>query len=149
MKVSDILRHKVATGVATGGAAVVTIAPDAPLTELLGALAEYNIGALIVVDGDTAVGIASERDVVRRLNERGAALLGDTVAEVMTSPLLSCSAHDPVDSVAATMTERRIRHMPVLDDGSLVGIVTIGDVVLSRTRQLEQDRSQLEQYITG
>jgi CBS domain-containing protein len=149
MKVSDILRHKAATGADTGGAAVVTIAPGAALTELLAALAEYKIGALIVVEDDTAVGIASERDVVRRLNERGAALLGATVAEIMTSPLLSCSSHDLVDSVAETMTERRIRHMPVIDDGKLVGIVTIGDVVLSRTRQLEQDRRQLEQYITG
>jgi CBS domain-containing protein len=149
MKVSDILRHKAATGAAAGGETVVTIAPDAPLTELLAALAEYKIGALIVVDGDTAVGIASERDVVVHLNERGAALLDATVAEVMTSTLLSCSSHDLVDSVAATMTERRVRHMPVIDDGKLVGIVTIGDVVLSRTRQLEQDRKQLEQYITG
>jgi CBS domain-containing protein len=149
MKVSDILRHKSAIGVGTGGATVVTIAPGAPLTELLDMLAEYNIGALIVVDGDTAVGIVSERDVVRRLNERGAALLDATVAEIMTSPVLSCSSHDLVESVAATMTERRVRHMPVIDDGKLVGIVTIGDVVLSRTRQLEQDRRQLEQYITG
>jgi CBS domain-containing protein len=149
MKVSDILRHKAATGAATGGAAVVTIAPGAPVTELLAALAEYGIGALIVVDGDTAVGIASERDVVRRLHERGAALLDATVAEIMTSPLLSCSSHDLVESIAAMMTERRVRHMPVIDDGELVGIVTIGDVVLSRTRQLEQDRRQLERYIAG
>ena len=149
MRVSDILGHKVAAGAAAGGATVVTIAPGAPLTELLAALAEYKIGALVVVDGDTAVGIASERDVVRRLNERGAALLDATVAEVMTSPLLSCSSHELVESVAATMTERRIRHMPVIDDGKLVGIVTIGDVVLSRTRQLEEDRRQLEHYITG
>jgi CBS domain-containing protein len=149
MKVSDILRHKAAAGAGTGGAAVVTIAPGASLTELLAALAEHKIGALVVVDDDTAVGIASERDVVGRLHERGAALLTATVAEIMTSPLLSCSSRDLVESVAATMTERRIRHMPVIDDGKLVGIVTIGDVVLSRTQQLEQDRRQLEQYITG
>lgn len=149
MKVSDILRHKAATGAGTGGATVVTIAPGAALTELLAALAEYKIGALVVVDGDAAVGIASERDVVGHLNERGAALLDATVAEVMTSPVLSCSSHDVVESVAATMTERRVRHMPVIDDGKLVGIVTIGDVVLSRTHQLEQDRRQLERYITG
>lgn len=149
MKVSDILRHKAAAGADTGGQAVVTVAPDTALTELLAALAKYNIGALIVVEDDTAVGIASERDVVRRLNERGADLLSATVAEIMTSPLLSCSSHDLVESVAATMTERRIRHMPVIDDGKLVGIVTIGDVVLNRTRQLEEDRRQLEQYITG
>jgi CBS domain-containing protein len=102
-----------------------------------------------VVDGDTVVGIVSERDVVRRLNDRGAAILDATVADIMTSPVLSCSSQDSVEGVATTMTERRIRHMPVIDDGTLEGIVTIGDVVLSRTRQLEQDRHQLEQYITG
>lgn len=146
MKISDILRHK---ATASGSAAVVTIAPGAPVTALLAELAEHKIGALVVVDGDTVVGIVSERDVVRRLNERGAAILEATVGEIMTSPVLSCTSRDSVDSVATTMTESRIRHMPVIGNGTLDGIVTIGDVVLSRTRQLEQDRRQLEQYITG
>lgn len=146
MNISDILRHK---STATGGATVVVIAPGAAVTDLLARLAEHRIGALVVLDGHTVVGIVSERDVVRRLNDRGAAILDATVAEIMTSPVLSCSSHDSIDSVAATMTERRIRHMPVINDGKLDGIVTIGDVVLSRTRQLEQDRRQLEQYITG
>ena len=145
MKISDILRHESGTGVPS----VVTIAPTGSVTELLAALAEHGIGALIVVDADAVVGIVSERDVVRRLNDRGAAILEATVADIMTSPVLSCSSEDSVDSVAATMTERRIRHMPVIDDGTLDGIVTIGDVVLNRSRQLEQDRNQLEQYITG
>ena len=149
MKISDILRHKATTSATTAGATVVTIGPDGAVTALLAALAEHRIGALVVVDGDTVVGIVSERDVVRRLNDHGAAILDATVADIMTSPVLSCSSHDSVDSVAAAMTERRIRHMPVIDDGRLDGIVTIGDVVLSRTRQLEQDRNQLEQYITG
>jgi CBS domain-containing protein len=103
----------------------------------------------VVLDGAEVVGIVSERDIVRQLNDRGAAILDSTVADVMTSPVVSCSSQDSVDSVAATMTDRRIRHMPVCDDDALIGIVTIGDVVLNRTRQLEQDRSQLEQYITG
>jgi CBS domain-containing protein len=145
MKISDILRHKADTS----GSKVVSIPPTGAVTELLAQLAEHNIGALVVIDGDSVAGIVSERDVVRRLNERGAAILDSTVADMMTSTVVSCSSHDSVDSVAATMTERRIRHMPVIDDGKLTGIVTIGDVVLSRTRQLEQDRSQLEQYITG
>ncbi|MDT4944342.1 MAG: hypothetical protein QOH14_1075 [Pseudonocardiales bacterium] len=145
MKISDILRHKADTS----GSTVVTIAPTGAVTELLAQLAEHNIGALVVVEGSGVVGIVSERDVVRRLNERGASILEATVADIMTSTVVSCSSQDSVDSVAATMTERRIRHMPVIDDGELTGIVTIGDVVLSRTRQLEQDRSQLEHYITG
>jgi CBS domain-containing protein len=145
MKISDILRHKATTS----GSAVVTIAPTGAVTELLAQLAEHKIGALVVLDGDAVGGIVSERDVVRRLNERGAAILEATVADIMTTDVVSCSSHDSVDSVAETMTERRIRHMPVIDAGALIGIVTIGDVVSSRMRQLEQDRGQLEQYITG
>jgi CBS domain-containing protein len=141
MNISDILRHK--------GSAVTTIAPSGAVTELLAALAEHNIGALVVVDGATVVGIASERDVVRTLRELGAGLLDATVGDIMTSTVVSCRSRDSVDSVAETMTERRIRHMPVIDDGVLHGIVTIGDVVLSRIRQLEHDRGQLEHYITG
>jgi CBS domain-containing protein len=145
MKIADILRHKAGTGSST----VVTIAPDGAVSDVLAQLAAHNIGALVVLDGAEVVGIVSERDIVRQLNDRGAAILDSTVADVMTSPVVSCSSQDTVDSVAATMTDRRIRHMPVCDDDALIGIVTIGDVVLNRTRQLEQDRSQLEQYITG
>jgi CBS domain-containing protein len=141
MKISDILRHK--------GSNVVTIAPSGAVPEMLGALAEHNVGALVVVDGAKVVGIASERDIVRRLAELGAELLEVTVSDIMTTTVVSCGSHDSVDSVAETMTERRIRHMPVVDDDVLMGIVTIGDVVSSRIRQLEQDRGQLEQYITG
>ena len=149
MNISDILRHKATAGATSKGATVVTIAPSGAVKDLLAKLAEHGIGALVVVDGEKVVGIVSERDIVRRLNDPGASILDGTVADIMTSPVLSCRSQDSVDSVAATMTERRIRHMPVIDDGKLDGIVTIGDVVLSRTRQLEQDRSQLEQYITG
>ena len=141
MKISDILRHK--------GATVVTISPSDSVTELISRLAEHKVGALVVVDGEPVAGIVSERDVVRRLAERGAAVLESTVADIMTTDVVSCDPQDSIDSVAGTMTERRIRHMPVISDGQLAGIVSIGDVVLSRMQQLEQDRGQLEQYITG
>jgi CBS domain-containing protein len=141
VKISDILRHK--------GSAVVTIAPTAPVAALLATLSEHGIGALVVADGATVVGIVSERDVVRRLHERGAGLLAATVAELMTAAVVSCTSHDLVDDVATTMTELRVRHMPVIDDAQLIGIVSIGDVVLSRIQQLENDRGQLEQYING
>ncbi|MDP9091529.1 MAG: CBS domain-containing protein [Actinomycetota bacterium] len=141
MKISDILRHK--------GSSVATIAPSGAVSEVLAQLAEHNIGALVVLDGTEVVGIVSERDVVRRLHERGAEVLDLTVGDIMTTSVVSCGSHDSVDSVAETMTERRIRHMPVVDDDALTGIVTIGDVVSSRIRQLEQDRGQLEHYITG
>jgi CBS domain-containing protein len=141
VSISDILRYK--------GADVVTIAPSDSVTTLLNALAEHNIGALVVVDKGKVIGIVSERDVVRRIAERGAALLDAPVKQIMTTVVASCTTKDSIDSVAETMTERRIRHMPVLDNGQLVGIVSIGDVVSSRIRQLEKDRGQLEHYISG
>ena len=141
--IADILRHK--ESFAGGG--TVTLAPDATVAELAGTLTEHRIGAVIVVDGAAVAGIVSERDVVRHLAAGGS--LDRPIAEIMTTAVVSCHPDDPVESIAETMTERRIRHMPVLDDGRLVGIVSIGDVVSSRIRQLEQDRGQLEQYIAG
>lgn len=141
MKISDILRHK--------GSAVVTIAPTGPVQEMLAKLAEHNVGALVVVDDGQVLGIVSERDVVRRINERGSAVLLSTVSEIMTTDVFTCSPQESVDSIAETMTQRRIRHVPIVDDGQLVGIVSIGDVVLSRIRQLEYDRGHLEHYISG
>jgi CBS domain-containing protein len=141
MKIADILKFK--------GADVTTISPDATVISLLSILASHNIGALVVTKDAAVVGIVSERDVVRRLNDRGAGVLDGTVGQIMTVAVTTCTSEDQLDDVAARMTELRIRHLPVVDAGQLVGIVTIGDVVLNRTRQLEQDRSQLEQYITG
>lgn len=141
MKISDILRHK--------GATVHTIEPGRPVTELLAQLSEHKVGALIVADGTKVAGIVSERDVVRRLHERGAAVLDGRVSDIMTNVVQTCTSSDSVDSVAETMTESRIRHMPVIDDGDLRGIVSIGDVVSIRIRQLEKEAGQLEQYITG
>lgn len=145
MKIADILRHKQTTA----DGPVATIAPDESVTALVAALAEHNVGALVVVDGDGVAGIASERDVVRRLAERGAGLLDEPVSAIMTSEVRTCTSSDSVDDIAATMTERRVRHMPVVDGARLVGIVSIGDVVSSRIRQLEHDRGQLEQYISS
>lgn len=147
MNISDILRHKATD--TTHGETVVTIEPEETVTALLSTLAEHNVGALVVCSDDQVTGIVSERDVVRQLAERGADMLNATVSDIMSTSVVSCSSKDKVDSVAETMTERRIRHMPVIDDGQLVGIVSIGDVVSSRIRQLEIDRGQLEQYIVG
>jgi CBS domain-containing protein len=103
---------------------------------------------MVVTDGETVVGIVSERDIVRKLDEQGAELLGAPVSTIMTRDVLTCGPDDTVDSLAETMTERRIRHMPVLRDGRLAGIVSIGDVVKSHIRQLETDREQLQSYIS-
>jgi CBS domain-containing protein len=140
MLISDLLKHK--------GSSVVTIGPDETITALLAALAEHKVGALVVVDGDQIVGIVSERDVVRGLHAEGAALLESSVSRVMTTGLVSCTPQDAVDQIAAKMTEQRFRHMPVITGGTLAGIVTIGDVVAARIRQLEHDRQHLESYIS-
>ena len=141
MKISDILRYK--------GSDVVTIAPDAPVTEVLTKLAEHNVGALVVVRGEDVVGIVSERDIVRRLNDAGAEMLDHRVDSIMTVSVLTTQPDASVDSVAQTMTQQRIRHLPVVNNGHLAGVISVGDVVSSRIRQLEQDRGQLEHYITG
>lgn len=140
MLIADILRRK--------GSTVVTITADATVTKLVASLAEHKIGALIVVEDGQTVGIVSERDVVRRLHRTGAQVLELPVSELMTAPVISCGSTDKVDDIAAEMTERRIRHMPVLAEGELSGIVTIGDVVAARIADLEQARGQLENYIT-
>lgn len=140
MLIADILRRK--------GSNVVTISSGASVSELVASLSEHKIGALIVVEDGQPVGIASERDVVRRLHRIGSQVLDLPVSELMSAPLISCGPQEKVDDVATTMTDRRIRHMPVLAEDELAGIVTIGDVVAARIAELEQTRGQLESYIT-
>jgi CBS domain-containing protein len=140
VRIADLLRHK--------GSDVATVPPGISVAGLLEDLARHNVGAMVVCDeGGTVVGIVSERDVVRKLHERGADLLHAPVSEIMTTSVVTCEPTETVDSLASIMTERRIRHMPVVADGRLVGIVSIGDVVKSRIQQLESDREQLESYI--
>ena len=141
MRIADLLRKK--------GSAVATVTPDTTVTTLLAGLAEHNVGAMVVVAPDGSIaGIVSERDVVRRLNERGPDLLDGPVSEIMTTLVASCTPDDSVDQLSVLMTERRIRHVPVLADGRLAGIVSIGDVVKNRMEQLEQSQEQLQAYIS-
>ena len=123
-----------AQGQAEGG--VITITPDAGVRELLAALAEHNVGALIVSsDGETVDGIVSERDVVRHLHHDGT-VVNNTVGAIMTAVVETCAPDSTLDELMEVMTERRIRHVPVVDDGVLVGIVCIGDVVKHQMSQL-------------
>jgi CBS domain-containing protein len=140
MRIADVLRNK--------GSAVATISPDTTVTELLAGMAQHNIGAMIVMGSDGLLGIVSERDVVRRLNERGADLLKLPVSEIMTTVVVTCAPGDAVDSLTALMTENRVRHVPVIDNGQLAGIVSIGDVVKTRMDELKSEREQLQTYIT-
>ncbi len=141
MRIADVLRNK--------GADVVTVGPSATVSELIAALAERNVGALPVVDGGRLVGIVSERDVVRRLHAGGAAVLSATVAEIMTTGVVTCAPGDDAADLAGVMTQRRFRHLPVVVDGNLVGIVSIGDLVKARIDLLESEREQLQSYIAG
>lgn len=126
---------------------VVTVSPDATVRELLRRLAEYNVGALVVsADGKTVEGIVSERDVVRSLVENEA-LLDAAVSSIMTTDVHTCSGDHPVNDLMLVMTERRIRHVPVVDGAEMVGIISIGDVVKTRMQELEFERDQLDSYV--
>jgi CBS domain-containing protein len=127
---------------------VATVPPTATVRELLGVLAEQRIGAAVVTADDAIVGIVSERDVVRNLGAAGGALLDQPVSAIMTVDVVTCGGEATVEDLAATMTEHRIRHVPVVDaDGALRGIVSIGDVVKSRISELESERDDLVGYI--
>jgi CBS domain-containing protein len=140
MRISDVLTSKPSQQ-------VVTIGPDSTVRELLGLLAEHNIGAVVVSgDGAAVDGIVSERDIVRRLHEDESVLDG-TVSAIMTRDVETCDPTTPVDDLRVVMTERRIRHVPVVTDGSLTGIISIGDVVKSSLDQLRFERDQLDSYV--
>ncbi|CAN5889011.1 CBS domain-containing protein [soil metagenome] len=140
MRIADVLRTK--------GDAVATITPQTSIGGLLNELALHNIGAMVVVSPDGVVGIVSERDVVRSLHEHGAELLRRPVSDIMSTRVATCAPTDSVDSLSALMTRNRVRHVPVIDDGRLAGIVSIGDVVKTRMEQLEAEHDQLQAYIT-
>jgi len=144
MLIVTVLRSKAGEGVG----AVVTVSPDSTVRELLDTLAEHRIGAVVVESDLGLVGIVSERDVVRHLRASGATILDRPVSRIMTADVVTTRPHAAVEEVMATMTDRRIRHLPVLDDaGALVGIVSIGDIVKSRISELESERDDLVGYI--
>jgi CBS domain-containing protein len=132
------------------GREVLTISGEQRLAEVISSLVEHRVGALVVTDAAGAVeGIVSERDVMRQLAESGADALRLPVSEVMTRDVTTCTLSTGATELAATMTEGRIRHLPVVDDGRLVGIVSIGDVVKSRIDELATQAESLERYVTG
>ncbi|MET0698562.1 MAG: CBS domain-containing protein [Mycobacterium sp.] len=140
MRIADVLRNK--------GATVATISPETAVHDLLAGLAEHNIGAMVVIGADGLQGIVSERDVVRQLFEHGAAILDGPVSAIMTTLVATCGIEDTVDHLTALMTQNRVRHIPVVERGQLVGIVSIGDVVKTRMEELTLEQEQLQAYIT-
>ena len=141
MRIADVLRNK--------GAEVATVHPEATVGELLTGLADRNIGAMVVVGSAGAIaGIVSERDVVRKLHEFGPDVLGLPVADIMTCVVATCGMDTSVNELSELMTENRVRHIPVVVDGRLAGIVSIGDVVKTRLEELKAEQEQLQAYIT-
>lgn len=139
MHVADILKTK--------GAAVVTVRPNLTIDHLAQRLRMERIGAVIVSEnGGSVDGIISERDVVRALAEHGAGTLAMAVADLMTKAVVTCSPQDTISHVSALMTQRRIRHVPVMDHGKLIGIVSVGDVVKHRMDELELETNVLRDY---
>lgn len=142
MNVEAILKSK--------GREVATIAPAAKVGEAVALLRRKGIGALVVsADGKTIAGILSERDIVQGLSDHGAQLLDLPVSRPMTHPVVTCKLSDDIATLMSQMTERRIRHLPVMEDGKLVGIVSIGDVVKNRVDEVESEASSLRQFIVS
>lgn len=140
MRINEVLRTKPIQD-------VITISPDATVRDLVALLAERNIGALIVsVDGESVDGIVSERDVVRGLTD-DTGLLDGPVSAIMTSKVHTCAPDADLNRLMEQMTEHRIRHVPVLTDGRLTGIISIGDVVKNRIEELQFERDQLDSYV--
>jgi CBS domain-containing protein len=142
MNVHTILRNK--------GKSVVTIHPDATVERAVAVLRLRGIGALVVSDdGENVVGILSERDIVHGLGSHGVGLLERRVEELMTKTVVTCGPHDRVADLMALMTERRIRHLPVLRNGKLAGLISIGDVVKNRLDEIELETTSLKAYVAG
>ncbi len=131
------------------GSDVMSIAPDATVAEAVTLLATHRIGALPVTDTTGVVGIFSERDVIYCLAAEGAAALDKKVADVMTSPALTVDTDAPVMSALSMMSRRRIRHLPVVEGGSMVGFVSIGDLVKYRIDRIEAEAAALRDYIAS
>jgi CBS domain-containing protein len=140
MTVNDILLHK--------GSQVITIEPTATVAAAVRMLVQRRIGALLVTGADRRiVGIISERDVVRVLDETGPAVLDAPVAEVMTRKVVTCERHETIAEIMERITSGKFRHVPVIEHGRLAGIVSIGDVVKARLSQLEHEQNALCEYI--
>ncbi len=142
MQVSAILKEK--------GREVVTADPDTPIAEIVATLKDRGIGAVIVAgDGDIPAGILSERDIVRAMPKHGAKLMTMRASDLMTREVVTCTQEHTVDEVMKIMTEGRFRHLPVIEGGKLVGVISIGDAVKHRLGELEAEAGALRSYIAS
>ncbi len=142
MRISDVINHK--------GSEVVTARPEDNVAHLVGLLSSRNIGAVVIADDDgNVVGIAGERDIVRAIHRFGTAALNQPISSLMTQEVHTCGMDDDLAQVAGAMTELRVRHFPVLVDGRLAAIVSIGDIVKNRIDQLQSEQEHLVNYLHG
>lgn len=141
MRIATVLRAK--------GSVVATVTPETSVASLIAEMARHSVGAVVVVHDDAVVGMVWERDFVRLVHQRGVSLVDAPVSEIMNGDVVSCVPADEVDGVLRTMTDRRIRHLPVVVDGDLIGIVSMGDLVKARIDELESDRAHLQSYIAS
>lgn len=140
MKLQDVIKNK--------GNGVVTITPESTVADLVALMAEHNIGAVVVsADGHHIDGIVSERDIVRRLADVGGGIVDGTVRELMVGDVVTGTPDDPIEDTAHVMTDRRVRHIPIVVDGELAALVSIGDVVKFRIDQLTDERNHLLGYL--
>lgn len=130
-----------------GGNSIISVSPDMPVNDVLAVLADKRIGAVPVIDGDQLVGIMSERDMIYGLRREGPAFLDRAVHETMTKAVITVDSNTSPLEALAMMTQRRIRHLPVVDDGVLVGFVSIGDLVKVRMERIESEAAALREYI--
>jgi CBS domain-containing protein len=143
MLVSQILKSK-------SSDAVMTSLPDLKIAEAAKLLSEKRIGTLVISkDGKVPLGILSERDIVRELGRQGSDCLGQTVESLMTTKLVTCSRNDRADEILQQMTDGRFRHMPVLEEGELVGLISLGDVVKARLMEVSMEKDALQGMIMG
>lgn len=133
-----------------GSGGVITLGSNTSVSDAARLLSEKRIGAVVISDdGETAQGILSERDIVRELGRRGDGCLGDSVTALMTRELISSTPDETADSVLEKMTHGRFRHMPVMEDGKMIGVISIGDVVKARLSELSMEKDALEGMIKG
>lgn len=141
MTVNQILRQK--------GNQIISISEDQTVLEVSKLLGERRVGAVLVMNGDKLAGILSERDIIRGLSIRGGQVLDDKIDTLMTRSVVTCAGTDSVNDLMEMMTERRIRHVPVQEDGKVIGVISIGDVVKERISQSENEAEALKQYIAS
>ncbi len=139
MKVAWILNEK--------GGDVETAGADTPVNRIAALLAEKNIGAVVIKDGDRLAGILSERDIVRAVAQDGVGALQEKAGTYMTAEVTTCTRNDTLNDVMQKMTSGRFRHIPVVEDGNLIGIVSIGDIVKRRIQEVEQEARDMRDYI--